>query len=192
MKPMNEQLGIEIGAEEEQGSDVSVRLISTKRLSLEIAGLKELDLDGLRQRWRKLFRAAAPPHLPKYLLVRILAYRIQAKALGDLDAQGIRYLRKIAEEREQRRKAGTLRRGKGPPIPPVPNRRSIKPGTILVREHDGVLHRVVTMEAGFAWNGTTYRSLAEVAHASTGTNWNGPRFFGLRARLAAPQTGRRS
>ena len=57
----------------------------TERLSAEIAGLKELDLEGLRKRWRKLFRAAAPPHLPKYLLFRVLAYRIQANALGDLD-----------------------------------------------------------------------------------------------------------
>src|SRR5215210_3801062 len=104
MKPRNEKLGIQIGAEEEQVIDASVRLLSKEKLSLEIAGLKELDLDGLRQRWRKLFRAAAPPHLPKYLLVRILAYRIQANALGDLDRESIRYLRKIAEEREQRRK----------------------------------------------------------------------------------------
>jgi hypothetical protein len=32
---------------------------------------------------------------------------------------------------------------------------------------------------GFSWNGTTYRSLSEVARAISGTNWNGPRFFGL-------------
>jgi hypothetical protein len=35
---------------------------------------------------------------------------------------------------------------------------------------------------GFAWNGTIYRSLSEVASAITGTNWNGPRFFGLARR----------
>jgi hypothetical protein len=48
------------------------------------------------------------------------------------------------------------------------------------REHAGTLHRVVVLEDGFAWNGTTYRSLSEVARAITGTNWNGPRFFGLK------------
>ena len=31
---------------------------------------------------------------------------------------------------------------------------------------------------GFAWNGTPYRSLSQVARAITGTHWNGPRFFG--------------
>jgi len=34
----------------------------------------------------------------------------------------------------------------------------------------------------FAWNGQTYDSLSKVAFAITGTNWNGPRFFGLRTK----------
>jgi Protein of unknown function (DUF2924) len=36
------------------------------------------------------------------------------------------------------------------------------------------------LDEHFAWNGTTYRSLTEVAVAMTGTRWSGPRFFGLR------------
>ena len=59
---------------------------------------------------------------------------------------------------------------------------SIKPGTILVREHDGVIHRVMATGDGFAWNGTTYASLSKVAQAITGVNWSGPRFFGLLAK----------
>ena len=117
-----------------------------------IAGLKELDLEGLRRRWRKLFRAAAPPHLPKYLLFRVLAYRIQANALGDLDRESVRFLDSLACESERRRAQPGYRRSKAPPpVPPVPDRRGLKPGTILVREHAGVLHRVVVMENGFAW-----------------------------------------
>ena len=158
------------------------------QLQSKIAALRELDTEGLRARWRKLLRTPAPCHLSKYLLFRILAYRLQANALGDLDRESVRFLQKIADDREQRRKAGTLKAGsKAPPkIPPVPDRRGLKPGTILVREHEGVLHRVMTMEAGFAWNGVTYRSLSEVAQAITGTNWNGPRFFGLRATRSSP------
>jgi hypothetical protein len=38
---------------------------------------------------------------------------------------------------------------------------------------------------GFAWNGSTYKSLSEVARAITGTRWNGPRFFGLRDKHAS-------
>jgi len=74
-------------------------------------------------------------------------------------------------------------------VPPVPAKRSLKPGTILAREHDRVLDRVVVTEGGFAWNGAAYRSLSEVARAITGTNWNGPLFFGL---CAKPKPERRS
>ena len=108
----------------------------------EIARLGDLDLDALRLRWRKLFRASAPPHLPRSLLLRIIAYRIQANAYGDLDRATLRFLDKIAREREARRASGETRRGV-PPIPPVDQRRSLKPGTELVREHAGTLHRVV-------------------------------------------------
>src|SRR5208337_609135 len=34
---------------------------------------------------------------------------------------------------------------------------------------------------GCAWNGCVHRSLSQVAKAITGTNWNGHRFFGLKA-----------
>src|SRR5829696_6760075 len=66
----------------------------------EIARLGALDLDALRRRWRKLFRASAPAHLTRHLLLRIIAYRIQANAYGDLDRATLRFLDKIARERE--------------------------------------------------------------------------------------------
>ena len=62
---------------------------------------------------------------------------------------------------------------------PFPDR-SLKPGTLLRREWQGVLHTVEALNEGFAWSGATYKSLSEVARAITGTRWNGPRFFGLR------------
>jgi hypothetical protein len=58
----------------------------------------------------------------------------------------------------------------------------IRPGTILVREHQNVLHRVTALESGFSWNGRTFASLSAVARAITGVRWNGPRFFGLQAK----------
>ena len=38
---------------------------------------------------------------------------------------------------------------------------------------------VVTGE-GFRWRDQEYPSLTAIARLITGTNWNGPRFFGLR------------
>ena len=37
------------------------------------------------------------------------------------------------------------------------------------------------LDDGCAWNGCVYRSLSQVARAITATNWNGHRFFGLKA-----------
>ena len=39
----------------------------------------------------------------------------------------------------------------------------------------------MVLDDGYAWNGCVYRSLSQVAKAITGTNWNGHRFFGLKA-----------
>jgi Protein of unknown function (DUF2924) len=79
--------------------------------------------------------------------------------LGDLDRETVRFLDRIAREREKRRASGELRSHKTPPlVRAVSEKRSLKPGTILVREHEGLLHRVTVVEGGFAWNETTYRS----------------------------------
>ena len=60
-------------------------------------------------------------------------------------------------------------------------------GAILTREWNGRDHRVMVLADGFAFEGKTYDSLSKVAFAITGTKWNGPRFFGLRAATASPQ-----
>ena len=63
-------------------------------------------------------------------------------------------------------------------------RAELKPGTILMREWNAQTYRVMVVDEGFAWNGKTYDSLSKVAFAITGTNWNGPRFFGLRDKIS--------
>ena len=65
-------------------------------------------------------------------------------------------------------------------MPGVSRAGTLRPGCVLVREHEGILHEVTVTADGFAWNGRCFGSLSEVARAITGTNWNGPRFFGLR------------
>jgi hypothetical protein len=136
----------------------------------ELTRLASADHGSLVRRWRVLFGRRAP-NLPRALLQRILAYQIQADAAGDLDPATIRALDRLG-------------RGETSEIP-LPELRVVKPGTLLVREWDGTLQRVIALESGFAWNGGTYESLSKVARAITGTNWNGPRFFGLRDRAKA-------
>jgi Protein of unknown function (DUF2924) len=62
------------------------------------------------------------------------------------------------------------------PTTPLP-----RTGTLLVREWRGATHHVTVVADGFLWNGKSYRSLSSIARAITGTRWNGPRFFGMRA-----------
>jgi hypothetical protein len=143
---------------------------SQKALDVEIARLRGLDAKELRARWRIVLRKEAPGHLPRHLLFRILAHRIQTDALGDLDDASRRFL-----ERLQGSDQNTQQRHQSKPAATV-----FQPGTILSREWNGHMHRVAVLAEGFAWNGKTYRSLSKAAFAITGTHWNGPRFFGLR------------
>jgi hypothetical protein len=50
-----------------------------------VANLEGLDLNGLRRQWRAHLGGEPPAHLPHWLLMRVLAYRLQADAFGDLD-----------------------------------------------------------------------------------------------------------
>jgi hypothetical protein len=143
---------------------------SVSELESEIAHLRDLDLRGLRARWHSAFRRKAPDHLPRHLLYRMIAYRLQAERLGDLDRDTQRFLDHVATGARN----GDELPAKGD------HRHGLQPGTILVREWDGKSQRVMVLDQGFAWNGTTYRSLTEIAFAMTGTRWSGPRFFGLR------------
>jgi hypothetical protein len=61
--------------------------------------------------------------------------------------------------------------------------RRIKPGSVLIREWKGKSHHVMVLADGFAYDGETFGNLSEIAVLITGTKWNGPRFFGLRAKL---------
>jgi hypothetical protein len=139
-------------------------------IDVEIARLRGLDIDALRARWRTVFRRKAPPRLPRHLLFRTLAYRLQADSLGDLDPATRQLLEKSGSSTDLFQLTADLRQ-----IQP-----SLKPGTVLTREWGGHLQHVMVLADGFSWRDKTYPSLSKVASAITGTRWNGPRFFGLR------------
>ena len=147
---------------------------NSESLDNEIARLRGLEVEALRARWHTVFRRRAPPHLPRHLLFRILAYRLQADRLGDLDADTRRVFDRIGSGSSEGivRLVVDLNR----------SRTGLRPGTLLTREWDGHLQHVMVLADGFTWNGKTYRSLSKVAFAITGSRWNGPRFFGLRDR----------
>jgi hypothetical protein len=137
-----------------------------------VANLEGLDLNGLRRQWRAHFGGEAPAHLQRWLLMKVLAYRLQSDTFGDLDKSIRRILRSGKDDGVGApfdRRAPQTREGLG-----------LKAGALLVREWNGKLERVMILEEGFAWNGQTFGSLSQIAKAMTGTSWNGHRFFGLR------------
>jgi DUF2924 family protein len=151
-----------------------VRIGSTlpnrRQLDVEVTGLRDLDVRELRNRWHAVFARPAPPHLPRHLLFRTLAYRLQADRLGDLDSESQRLLDRSGSPEMAGQNA----------VDPVRRIKDLRPGTILGREWNGKMQRVAVLAGGFAWDGKTYPSLSQIAFAITGTKWNGPRFFGLR------------
>jgi len=144
----------------------------------EVAQLRDLDLRGLRARWASMTGRLAPPHLPRSLLFAMVAYRLQAERLGDLDPATLRLLDGIAAAPS----GSTI----GRLTQTYDQRRQELPaGAVLTREWNGQRHRVMAVENGFAWEGQIFPNLSAIAFAITSTKWNGPRFFGLRDKKPA-------
>lgn len=125
----------------------------------EVEALLRLDLGGLRAAWQR--RYGAPPPLRSVELLRyLLAWRIQAEAMGGLDH---------ATRRTLQRRGPVQREGL-----------ALGPGARITREWRGRIVEVVVEETGFRWDGVLFSSLSAAATAIAGSRWNGPRFFGLR------------
>ena len=153
---------------------VSIDPLRPASVDGEVARLRDLDLQGLRSLLKSKYCGKAAAHLPRHLLFRLLAYRLQAEHFGDLDPDSKRILDQSDSPEDASKRAASAARVT----------KSLRPGTVLGREWNGKMHRVGVLADGFAWNGITYPSLSKVAFAITGTRWNGPRFFGLRDRSA--------
>src|SRR5215475_4425378 len=126
-----------------------VRISTIPSLNDEIAHLRDLDLNGLRARWKSTFRRAPSLHLPRHLLFAVLAYRMQADEMGDLAPDTIRLLKQLANSgttTAAMRLTSTFDR----------QRSGMKPGAILTREWNGQIYRVMVLDEGFAWQGKTY------------------------------------
>lgn len=174
---------------------------------IDLARLPRLPLPELHDLWHMHFRISKPP--PKRrLLVRELAYRVQSQRLGGLDADTRKRLDaavRIAMQSLGKRgvpdtssrhpsRGGSTELGAPPtirphaiPRPPRSDASMLPAAATLVRVWNGRRHEVTVVEGGgaFVYRGATYRSLTAVARAITGTEWSGPRFFGLNSKEAS-------
>jgi hypothetical protein len=134
-----------------------------------LAGLKKSGTIDLREQWSRYFDNEPPGYNRRFLESRI-AYRIQELALGTLSHQTVARLEALGEELDGGNKANRQ----------VSARSRLVTGTQIVREYQGIEHRVTVLETGFEYAGKPYQSLSAIARAITGTNWNGLVFFGLK------------
>jgi Protein of unknown function (DUF2924) len=130
-------------------------------LSVALGRLERASRHDLLELWAEYFGAAAPSRTSRALMIRAVAYKMQEHVLGGLSATTRRLL---AEEGSKPGRPG----------------RSLRPGTVLIRQWQGVAHQVTVAQQGVLYRGKPYRSLSAVARLITGARWSGPRFFALR------------
>jgi len=144
-------------------SKKSAQSIAPEAMAAEIERLGGLPLKQLKAAWAAEFRRDPPKGLWPELLLRTLSWRIQEKVFGGHDKAALRLLQAYGQK-----KPGDARCQR------------LKAGTVLVREFGGTRHTVTIAPDGFVWQEKTWSSLTAIARVITGSNWNGPRFFGLR------------
>jgi len=136
-------------------------------VAARVAALPGMSTADLKSLWRELFDAEPSIQNNKQYLVNRLAHRIQELAYGGIRPAIRAKLDAMADALD----------------PKAPKQRNDRPvvGTQLIREWKGAEERVTVVANGFEWQGRRFKSLSAVARAITGTQWNGPAFFGLRS-----------
>ena len=145
------------------------------RLDDRLAGLATMSPVQLRAEWRQLYRAP-PPAIGPTLLARGIAYRLQEKASGGLPVAQARELARLSKQASK----GALEPEHGA---------TPKVGSRLVRNWHGEPHQVLIRDDGFVYRDKLYRSLTPIARDITGSNWSGPRFFGLKGGIKESARG---
>jgi Protein of unknown function (DUF2924) len=138
----------------------------TSAVGNQLQSLPNLNMTKLWKLWDQHFKAR-PKHPNRRQLESRLTYRIQELHQGGLKSETRKLLEDVGEGLS---KIKTSKR-----LSPA-----LLPGTVLVREFDGIDYRVtVAIDGRFEMDGYKYGSLSAVAKHITGTQWSGPAFFGL-------------
>lgn len=148
--------------------------MSRTKCDIKLDTLTTLSPTQLHDQW-KVLSGEDLPILPVSRIQHLIAYRLQEKQHGKLPLQIERQIDRIAASRTK----GSQKHNDV--IGPVTERTApVVHGTRFVREWNGKTISVTKTDQGFDWNGSTYRSLSQIARKVTGAHWSGPRFFGLK------------
>ena len=148
--------------------------MTNSSIPARLAALPTIPLERLWQLWDEHF-PRRPQKVTRRTLEARLAHRLQEVALGGLPQKIKDHLADVGEQHSKIKVGRAPVRGAGRSLG-----KRMMPGTTLVREWDGQEYRVtVTPDGFYVLDGQRFKSLSGVARSITGTNWSGPRFFGL-------------
>ena len=150
----------------------------------QIQALRQQKTKALRATFKELFGEESTSSNHAHLFRRI-AWRLQARAEGDLTQRARDRAAELASDVELRLRpprefwrqlaeAGEKESHRGERDPRLP-----EVGTTLQREYQGRMVHLRVLEDGFEYDGKKYESLSSIASSVTGTRWNGYSFFGL-------------
>jgi hypothetical protein len=159
-------------------------------IAREVAGLKQMTVKELRGRYLDVFGEATRSGNKDFLWKRI-AWRVQPLAEGGLSERAIQRAKELARDVDIRLRPPAeadvprlelttdLTRTVRGRIHRAQDARMPTPGTILKRQYRGHVYQIEVLDNGIFYDGEVYQSLSAVAHAITGSHWNGFLFFGL-------------
>jgi hypothetical protein len=153
----------------------------------ELAELERMTLPQLRDKYAELFGEHARTNNRTWL-VRRLAWRLQALALGDLSERARQRAAELGNDADLRLTPPRIAPTIAPPerttsvsLQSKTDNRLPPPGTIISRQYKGQALQVQVLPQGFEFRSEFYRSLSAVAKAITGTHCNGFHFFRMTA-----------
>jgi len=165
---------------------IKARLDITK----ELAAMEKMTATQLRARHAELFGEESRSGNRQWLFRRC-AWRLQALAEGDLCERAMQRAKELARDVDVRLRPpseldAALQTRPADVTRPVQaclvlnsDTRLPMPGTRLTRRYKGHEYMLEVLDSGFAYDGEVYRSLSAIAHAITGSHWNGYLFFNL-------------
>jgi hypothetical protein len=138
----------------------------TKTILRQLVELGSKDVSDLRQLYNEIMPKKCAANANKEFLWPRIAYRIQELEYGGLTDESKSKLLKIAD---------------GVSSDSSKNSSGLLPGTKICREWNGTMYQVEVLKDCFEYQGQKFKSLSSIATKITGTKWNGPKFFKLRA-----------
>lgn len=143
----------------------------------QLAALRRLTIGGLKETYLQLYGIPTRSGNGAFLRKK-LAWRIQELAEGGLSERALARIEELAPLAPVRWQSAPLTSELAiakvaTPAPDLRRDPRLPPaGSVLVRVHRGIEHRVTVLDDGFEYQGQRYQSLSRLARVITETPWN--------------------